>query len=229
VLISWTLGASYFPGEVPGIAPAAAYLLGLASVLLLFASILLHELGHALVARRQGVRVAGIDLWLLGGVARLEGEAHAPGQELRFALAGPAVTAVVLASFAVLRTLLPGSTPAALRALVDYQVLINALILGFNLMPAFPLDGGRVARALLWMRLGERGRATRMAAAAGGSGSSSRTPRSTTTSPRRRTSASTPSSTACRGRRSGGAWTRCSRWWSWRTAAGVSCAPSRAG
>ena len=73
-----------------GISPAAAYGLGLASALLLFASILLHELGHALVARRYGIRVVEIDLWLLGGVARMEGEAHAPGDELRYALAGPA-------------------------------------------------------------------------------------------------------------------------------------------
>ena len=166
-LITWTLGASYFPAQVAGIAPAAAYGLGLASALLLFASILLHELGHALVARRYGIRVVEIDLWLLGGVARMEGEARAPGDELRYALAGPGVTAVILACFGGLDLLLPSSTSAMLRALVDYQVLINALILGFNLMPAFPLDGGRVARAVLWLRSGDMQRATQTAARMG--------------------------------------------------------------
>ena len=166
-LITWTLGASYFPAQVAGIAPAAAYGLGLASAMLLFASILLHELGHALVARRYGIRVVEIDLWLLGGVARMEGEARAPGDELRYALAGPGVTAVILACFGGLDLLLPSSTSAMLRALVDYQVLINALILGFNLMPAFPLDGGRVARAVLWLRSGDMQRATQTAARMG--------------------------------------------------------------
>jgi len=166
-LITWTLGASYFPSEVPGISAAAAYGLGLASVLLLFASILLHELGHALVARRYGIRVVEIDLWLLGGVALMEGEAKAPGEELRYALAGPGVTAVILACFAVVDLLLPASSSATLRALLDYQVLINGLILGFNLIPAFPLDGGRVARALLWRHSGDMQRATRIAAQMG--------------------------------------------------------------
>jgi len=166
-LITWSLGSSYFPGEVHRIAPLAAYGLGLASVLLLFASILAHELGHALVARRHGIQIAEIDLWLLGGVARMEGEAHEPGDELRFALAGPAVTAVVLACFGALDLLLPASSPATLRALVDYQVLTNALILGFNLIPAFPLDGGRVMRALLWRRWGDMRRATQIASDVG--------------------------------------------------------------
>jgi Zn-dependent protease len=166
-LLTWTLGASYFPDEVHGIAPLASYALGLASVLLLFASILLHELGHALVARRRGIRVAEIDLWLLGGVARMEGEAHAPGDELAYALAGPGVSAAILACFGALDLLLPASTSAMLRALVDYQVLVNALILGFNLLPAFPLDGGRMARALLWRRWGDMQRATQTAARIG--------------------------------------------------------------
>ena len=167
VLITWTLGSSYFPDQVHGIAPLEAYGLGLASVLLLFASILAHELGHALVARRHGIRVVEIDLWLLGGVARMEGEAHAPGDELRYALAGPAVTACVLVCFGALDLLLPASSSATLRSLIDYQVLINALILGFNLMPAFPLDGGRVMRALLWRRWGDMRRATLVAARMG--------------------------------------------------------------
>ena len=166
-LITWSLGDGYFPEEVHGIAPLAAYALGLASALLLFASILAHEFGHALVARRRGIEVEEIDLWLLGGVSRLHGEAHEPMDELRFALAGPAVTAVVGAVFGAIALALPASTPAALRALVTYQALINGMILVFNLMPAFPLDGGRVLRALLWRRSGEIASATDKAASWG--------------------------------------------------------------
>jgi Zn-dependent protease/CBS domain-containing protein len=166
-LFTWTLGSSYFPEAVPGIAPAASYGLGLASVLLLFASLLLHEFGHAIVARRHGVEVEEIDLWLLGGVARLRGEAQEADDELRYALAGPAVSALITACFGLLALLLPTSVPREIRALVDYQFLVNALIVGFNLIPAFPLDGGRVLRALLWRRTGSMERATDVAARVG--------------------------------------------------------------
>ena len=97
-LITWSLGSTYYPDQVSGIAPPAAYGLGLASALLLFASILLHELGHAVVARRYGVEIEGIELWLLGGVAKMKGAAHRPEEELRFALAGPGVTVVIASS-----------------------------------------------------------------------------------------------------------------------------------
>ena len=166
-LITWSLGAGYYPSEVHGITTLGSYALGFASALLLFASILAHEFGHAIVARRRGVQIEEIDLWLLGGVAQMRGEPKTAGDELHFALAGPAVTAVVSALFVGLAVALPGSAPTALRALVDYQVQINLLILGFNLVPAFPLDGGRVARALLWRRTGDMAGATNTAAAIG--------------------------------------------------------------
>jgi Zn-dependent protease/CBS domain-containing protein len=166
-LITWSLGTSYYPDEVPGISAGAAYGLGLASALLLFASILVHELGHAVVARRYGVEIEGIELWLLGGVAKMKGSAHRAEEELRFALAGPAVTLAIATLFAVAVALLPASAPDALVALLAYQALINAAILVFNLMPAFPLDGGRVLRALLWRRYGSIERATARAARVG--------------------------------------------------------------
>ena len=119
------------------------------------------------MARRRGVQIEEIDLWLLGGVARMSGQPKTAEDELHFALAGPAVTAVVAALFGALAVALPGSAPAALRALVDYQVQINVLILGFNLVPAFPLDGGRVARALIWRRTGDKATATNTAAGVG--------------------------------------------------------------
>lgn len=166
-LITWSLGAAYYPAQVSGIAPGLAYALGLLSALLLFASILLHELGHAIVARRRGVAIEEIDLWLLGGVSRMKGYPKTAGDELRFAIAGPAVTLVIAAVFGAVALALPSSSPAALRAVVDYQALINAVILVFNLLPAFPLDGGRVARALIWGRIGDLSRATAIAATIG--------------------------------------------------------------
>ena len=166
-LITWSLGASYFPDQVSGISAGAAYALGLASALLLFASILLHELGHAVVARRYGIEVEGIDLWLLGGVAKLKGTAHRPEEELRFALAGPAVTVAIAAFFGLAVAAMPASAPDALVALLAYQAFINSAILVFNLMPAFPLDGGRVLRALLWRREGSIELATARAARIG--------------------------------------------------------------
>ncbi len=166
-LITFALGNDYFPSQAPGLSEAAAYLLGLASALTLFAGILLHELGHALVGRRRGLEIEEIDLWLLGGVARMTGEPRAPQDEFRFAAAGPAVTCAVLAVFGALRLLAGGILPAAARAFVDYQVYVNAAILAFNLLPAFPLDGGRIARSLLWRRWGDRERATAVAARGG--------------------------------------------------------------
>ncbi|MGZ4186646.1 MAG: site-2 protease family protein [Solirubrobacteraceae bacterium] len=166
-LITWSLGDGYYPGQVHGITPAASYALGLASALLLFASILAHEFGHALIARRRGVKIEEIDLWLLGGIARMSGQPKTADDELRFALAGPAVTAVIAAIFGAAALALPTSAPAALRAMVGYQAEINLLILGFNLIPAFPLDGGRVARALLWRRSGDIAAATNTAAGLG--------------------------------------------------------------
>lgn len=166
-LITWSLGAVYYPDRVSGIAPGLAYGLGLLSALLLFASILLHELGHAVVARRHGVEIEEIDLWLLGGVARMKGYPKTAGDELRFALAGPAVTLVIAAAFGAIAAALPSSTPAALRAVIEYQAFVNAAILVFNLLPAFPLDGGRVTRALIWGRIGDLSRATAIAASIG--------------------------------------------------------------
>ncbi len=166
-LITVVLGASYYPEQIDGIAPAAAYGLGFLSALLLFGSILLHELGHSLVARRHGVEIEEIDLWLLGGVARMSGEPRRAEDELRFALAGPAVTVVIALAFGALLIALPANGVPALRATVEYQVTVNAAILIFNMLPAFPLDGGRVARAAIWYRTGDRVRATELAAAIG--------------------------------------------------------------
>lgn len=166
-LFTWSLGSSYFPAEVKGISSLAAYGLGLASVLLLFASILAHEFGHALVARSRGVEVEEIDLWLLGGVARMRGQPKTADDELLYALAGPAVTAVIALVFGLAWLLLPSTAPSAVHALIVYQAEVNAAILLFNLIPAFPLDGGRILRAALWRHSGDIHRATQTASRIG--------------------------------------------------------------
>ena len=166
-LITWSLGEAYYPDEIAGIAPLASYALGFASALLLFASVLLHELGHALVARRYGVRIDEIDLWLLGGVAVMRDGARRPQEELRFALAGPAVTVVIATVCGALAVLLSYTSLTAARALLEYQAIVNIVIVAFNLLPAFPLDGGRVARAVLWQRKGNKVAATVVAAGIG--------------------------------------------------------------
>jgi Zn-dependent protease len=166
-LITVSLGAAYYPDQAPGLSPVACYGLGLLSALLLFASILLHELGHAVVARRHGVEIEEIDLWLLGGVARMSSYPKTAGDELRFALAGPGVTLAIASVFALIAAALPASTPDAVTAVISYQLFVNVAILAFNLLPAFPLDGGRVARALIWRHSDDLLRATTLAASIG--------------------------------------------------------------
>ncbi|HEY2718101.1 MAG TPA: site-2 protease family protein [Solirubrobacteraceae bacterium] len=149
-----------------------AYLLAVASVLSFFASVVLHELGHALAARRSGLMVAGIDLWALGGITRTE-ESKDPRTEFRVAAAGPLVTLVVIAACLAAGLLITNSKtffelaigeegPHARPALLwlTWLASINVLLLLFNLIPAFPLDGGRIAHAFLWWRTGDRNRAT---------------------------------------------------------------------
>ena len=166
-LITWELGGSYYPSAIPRVAPVAAYGLGLLSVLLLFASIVAHEFGHAIVARRRGVEVEEIDLWLLGGVSRMSGRPQTPEDEFSYALAGPAVTAAVALVFGVLAYLVAGAGHGTLKAVIDYEFEMNLMLLTFNLVPAFPLDGGRAVRALLWRRSGDIVAATERAAGVG--------------------------------------------------------------
>lgn len=159
---------------------AVAYATAVASALLFFASIILHELGHALAARREGIETLGIELWFFGGIARTARDSDTPGQEFRIAAAGPLVTLAV-----VLLCLAAGAATvgwhdfwSAVRFNSDVKVTppvlllswlaeINALVLIFNLIPAFPLDGGRIARAAAWRVTGDRLRATRIAAVLG--------------------------------------------------------------
>ena len=164
-LITWTLATGYFPARYPDLPAASYWARGLIASLLFFVSIFLHEMGHALVARRHGVRIRSITLFVFGGVAQMEGEPPDGGTEVRIAAVGPLVSLALAGLFHLLSTsALLG--PAA-RGVSGYLALINLALALFNLVPAFPLDGGRVLRGLLWRHSGRLG-ATRIAAGAGG-------------------------------------------------------------
>jgi Zn-dependent protease len=158
----------------------SVYVLAVASALLFFASIVLHELGHAWVAIRNGIGISGITLWMFGGVARMERDTDTPGTEFKVAIAGPLVTAAIVAVCVAVGVVVagpsefwdaagadPNAKTSAAAALLGWLADINLLVLIFNLIPAFPLDGGRIARAIAWRRTGDRNRATRFAAGLG--------------------------------------------------------------
>ncbi|HEU4707044.1 MAG TPA: site-2 protease family protein [Solirubrobacterales bacterium] len=174
LVILWM--TNFFEGLL-GEGGTTPFLFGLLSAVGFFGSILLHEFGHAVVAMRNGIGISGIQLWIFGGMARMDREADTPATELKVALAGPAVTFAIVVVFAVVGALATGwtdfreaalhqtsSSASALMALIAWLVSINALILVFNLLPAYPMDGGRVARALSWRHSGDRTAATRFAA-----------------------------------------------------------------
>ena len=158
----------------------APYLLAVASAALFFGSILLHELGHAFAAMRNGIAVSSITLWMFGGVARLEKDSDTPGTEFKIAVAGPLVTAAIVVVCTLIGLALAGgdevrraaltqqnTDTSGIAAMVIWLGSINLLVLIFNLVPAFPLDGGRMARALAWWRTGSRNTGTRFAATLG--------------------------------------------------------------
>ena len=153
------------------------FIVAVATAFGFFGSILLHELGHALAARREDIEVNGIDLFFFGGVMKMNRDTTSPGQEFRVAIAGPLVTlALVLIGGAAIIALLGWDTAwrvvqldgvvdtGAVELWLTFLVATNVLLLGFNLVPAFPLDGGRIARAVAWKLTGDRGKATRMSA-----------------------------------------------------------------
>jgi Zn-dependent protease len=158
---------------------AEPYLLAVLSAVLFFGSIVLHELGHAMVAIRKGIAISDITLWLFGGVARLRQDSDSPGTELKIALAGPAVTLLIALACTGIGLAAggeqfweamrgqSGADASGPLALLAWLATINVLVLFFNLIPAFPLDGGRVIRAIAWRISGSRTRGTRFAATLG--------------------------------------------------------------
>jgi Zn-dependent protease len=158
-------------------ASTTPFLLGVLTAVGFFGSILLHELGHAVAAERNGIGITGIQLWVFGGMARMDREAETPGAELKVALAGPLVTLVLFLILTVGGIAVAGAGAfedaavldrnadvSGLLAVVAWLAVINLLLLVFNLLPAFPMDGGRVARAIAWWKTGDRTSATRFAA-----------------------------------------------------------------
>jgi Zn-dependent protease len=157
---------------------STAYSVAVASAALFFVSLTLHELGHALVARHNGIEIAGIDLWFFGGIAKLNRDSRSPGEEFRVSAAGPAVTLLIIAVCVVAGIAIAGSNdfldavalngnPSPGMALLGWLALVNAFLFVFNMVPAFPLDGGRIARAIAWRVTGDRNLGTRFSARLG--------------------------------------------------------------
>ena len=167
-LITWSLGRLLLPRSGPRDQPRRLLRARSRERLAAVREHLAHEFGHALVARQHGIEVEEIDLWLLGGVSRMSGRGPRPRR--RAALRARRARRHSGDRRGVRRRCwrcCHPRRPAAIRALVEYQVLVNSLILVFNLLPAFPLDGGRVLRSLLWRRSGRSGDATQTAASVG--------------------------------------------------------------
>jgi Zn-dependent protease/CBS domain-containing protein len=160
VLIAWTLAAGVFPSTNPDLSDGAYVAMAIAAAFLFFGSLLLHELGHAVQARREHMEIEGITLWLFGGVAKFRGEFPSAGAELRIAIAGPIVS--LLLGLGFVGVALAG-LPEALDAVAAWLGYVNLALLVFNLLPALPLDGGRVLRSLLWLSKRDFAEATRIA------------------------------------------------------------------
>jgi Zn-dependent protease len=163
-LFVWTLATGVFPRTNPDLSDNTHLGMAFVAAVLFFVSVLLHELGHALQARREGVEIEGITLWLFGGVATLKGIFETAGAELRIAVAGPVVSLVLAVLF--LGAAL-ASAPQEVDGVVAWLGFVNLSLLLFNLLPAVPLDGGRILHAILWHVRGEFGWATRVASAIG--------------------------------------------------------------
>jgi len=164
-LITWSLAAGYFPQTNPGWNSLTYLIVGAVASLLFFASVLLHELSHSVLALREGVPVKSITLFIFGGVAQIGRELPTAGAEFRIAIAGPLTSLGLAAIFSGLGAIL--SEYAVVAAPLAYLGRINLLLAAFNMIPGFPLDGGRVLRAVLWQFGGGYQKATRWAARAG--------------------------------------------------------------
>jgi Zn-dependent protease len=163
-LIAWSLAEGVFPSQNPGLSHGTYIAMAIVAAVLFLASILLHELGHSWVARREGIEVDSITLWLFGGVSQLKGRFTSPGAEFRVAISGPLVSIVLGVVFVLIALAHPPSSVDGVAAWLGY---INLILAVFNLLPASPLDGGRVLHAALWRAKGDFAWATRVASEIG--------------------------------------------------------------
>lgn len=163
-LVTWSIAMGFVPQALPGIAPIEAWIIGAISAVLLFASVLLHELAHSFVAISRGLPVHSITLFLFGGVSNLSADSKDPRTEFLIAIVGP-LTSFAIAGAALLLANVP--LDERIGVVVTYLIVVNALLGAFNLIPGFPLDGGRVFRSIVWRATGSVRRATEIAAAVG--------------------------------------------------------------
>lgn len=159
-LLTFSLATGWFPAAAPGFSTATYWSLSFLATVLLFAAVLAHELAHSLVARARGLPVKRITLFIFGGVSDLEQEPHSPGVEFQMAFVGP-FTSLIIGVLALLADWALGGQIPLLGALLRYLAIMNLLLAGFNLLPGFPLDGGRVLRSILWKITGNLRTATR--------------------------------------------------------------------
>jgi len=161
-LVALSLSAGYLPQEHPGASALAYWVAGLVATISFFLSILFHELAHSLIALRSGIQIPSITLFLFGGVSRLSEEAKNPKTELTIAVVGPLSSFALALLFWLAGEKLEGVIHPLAQAVVEYLSFINLALGIFNLIPGFPLDGGRVLRAIVWWRTGSIDRATRL-------------------------------------------------------------------
>ncbi len=166
ILITWTLAEGFFPQLYPDWNTLTYWITGAISALLLFVSVLVHELAHSFVARAKGLPVQGITLFIFGGVSNLAGEAKRAGDEFAIAVVGPA-TSLVLAGLFWGIYQVNETADSPLIATIRYLAIINGILALFNILPGFPLDGGRVLRSIIWGATGSLRRATDIAAGVG--------------------------------------------------------------
>ncbi len=151
LLVSWSLAVGFFPAQYPGLSAVMYWLMGIEGAIGLFISIALHELGHSVVARRFGIQIKDITLFIFGGVANMEGEPKKPSHEFYMAVAGPITSGILaLVFFALNITARSAFGSVPLLEVMGYLAWMNSILALFNMVPAFPLDGGRVLRAILW-------------------------------------------------------------------------------
>lgn len=169
VLVTWSFATAVFPSRLPGHSPATYWLMGIGGALGYFLSVVLHELSHSLVARTNGVEMRGITLFIFGGVAEMPGEVPTPRSEFVIAAAGPAASFAIALALGGLGFLGAGAGgPGPVAAVLTYLAWLNGWLALFNLVPAFPLDGGRILRSILWGWKGSLRWATRISASIGG-------------------------------------------------------------